>query len=100
MVLFLVRYGPVYSGGAPMMPALQGEFFGRKSLATLGGLMQILFTTRTVTDPLFAGWVFDTFGNYRLAFLVLCAASLISIPLLLAAKRPCPARPVLGRTSS
>jgi len=88
IVLFLVLYSPSYGGLASLMPTMRGEFFGRKSFATIGGAMGPITTLGTVTGPVFAGYVFDTTGSYQIAMLVFAAGTVIALVLTLFLKRP------------
>jgi OFA family oxalate/formate antiporter-like MFS transporter len=55
--------------------AIQGLVF---TVATLGGLI----------GPVFAGWVYDQTGSYRLSFVVLAAVGFLAAPMILSLRRP------------
>ena len=71
-------------GIAPLNWALIGDFFGRRAYATLRGIMGIGYGTATFVSPVYAGWVYDTTGGYRLVLItfsivLLVAASFFTI---------------------
>jgi OFA family oxalate/formate antiporter-like MFS transporter len=88
IAIFLLLYGPAYGGLAAQMLALRGQFFGRRSFATIGGLMAPVMTLGTITGPVYAGWIFDTTGSYRLAMLSFAAMMLLALALLWKLPRP------------
>jgi MFS family permease len=70
---FLVYLFPVTMAitmaNAPLNWAIIGDFFGRKAYATLRGIMGICYGTATFVSPIYAGWIYDTTGNYKLVFI-------------------------------
>lgn len=86
--LFLAAYGPSYGGAIPLRPALQGDYFGRRHFASIQGLMNVTSVFGGIAGPVFAGWVYDVTGGYRLAFLVFAAVGALGVPLILAATPP------------
>ncbi|MBI2304778.1 MAG: MFS transporter [Chloroflexi bacterium] len=87
-VLFVAIYAPAYGGTVPLMTALRGEYFGRKAFGTIHGFSGMVSMVGTVIGPIFAGYVFDVTGSYRLAFLIISVATALAIGLVLAARRP------------
>jgi MFS family permease len=66
-------------GTNPLNWALIGDLFGRRSYATLRGIMGIGYGTGTFLSPIYAGWVFDKTGSYTIvlftfSFILLIAA--------------------------
>jgi len=71
-------------GTAPINWALIGDFFGRRSYATLRGLMAVCYGTMTFLSPIYGGWVHDATGSYALVLLtfagvLLTTASLFAV---------------------
>lgn len=88
-VPILIIFGIGFGGLVPLRPALQIELFGTKAFATIQGLLFISVTVGNIVSPFLAGWVFDLFGSYRLAFILLAAFTLLAIPMVLAiSKKP------------
>ena len=82
VALFILLYGPSYGGLAALMLSLRGMYFGRRSFATIGGLMSPVMTVGTLAGPVFAGLVFDTTGSYRIALYVFAGLMLAALALL------------------
>lgn len=76
--VFLVLYAFGYGGAIPLMPAFRGELFGRKAFATIGGIMTPLTTLSAVAGPIFAGYLYDVTGSYRIAFYTFAIMVLLS----------------------
>ncbi len=87
--VFVVLYAVAWGGsGASMIMAIRGEYFGRKSFATIAGLGSILIVPGTVAGPIFTGFSFDRTGNYDLAFYTFIVAAMLSVVMMLFARRP------------
>lgn len=87
VLLALLFYAPAYGGLAALMLSLRGEYFGRRSFATIGGLMAPVMTLGTLTGPVFAGWVFDTTGSYRPAMYAFAALTVLALLCLMPLRR-------------
>jgi len=57
----------VTAGTIPLNWALIGDLFGRRSYATLRGIMAVGYGIATFASPIYAGWVFDRTGSYQKA---------------------------------
>ena len=56
-------------GTAPLNWALIGDFFGRRSYATLRGMMAISYGATGFLSPIYAGWIYDSTGSYTLVLI-------------------------------
>lgn len=54
----------------PIQNAIRAEYFGRKSIGLILGLSSVLVTAASISAPIFAGWLADLRGDYRLAFTI------------------------------
>ncbi len=88
VIPFLILYAPAYGGAIPLRPATQGEYFGRRAFGAIQGLMMGCTSLAGMIGPIFAGWMFDVFGSYRLAFWVLTGVAACAIPAVLSLPRP------------
>jgi MFS family permease len=52
------------------MPAIRAEYFGLSALGKIQGFMNPVMMFAGAVGPIFAGFVFDATGSYRIAFLV------------------------------
>ena len=88
IVLFLLLYAPTYAGILPLIPAIQGEYFGRKWFGTIRGMMTPITLISGILGPVFAGGVYDLTGSYEPAFTILAFSILLALVLILTAKPP------------
>ncbi len=68
---FYLTFGIGHAGWLVMVQTLPADFFGSRHFATIRGLIVLLQVPVTIVVPLFMGYVFDTRGNYQLAYLVI-----------------------------
>jgi MFS family permease len=68
MALFGIVFS-VTDGAASLTWALIGDFFGRRSFATLRGVINLVVAAGSVTTPIIAGWIFDTTQSYYWAII-------------------------------
>jgi MFS family permease len=90
LIPFALLFGPGYAAPIPLRPALQADYFGGKAFATIAGLLIAGWTVSGVIAPPFAGWVFDVWGTYRPAFIILAVTTALGIPTILTLKAPKP----------
>ncbi len=69
--LFTVFHGIAWGARSTIQHAIRGEYFGRKSIGLILGLASVIVTVASVSAPIFAGWLADIRGDYRLAFTIL-----------------------------
>ena len=89
-IVFAVMYGISWGVRTPVDIAIQGEYFGRKSLGVISGWIQLLSIPLTASAPVIAGYMADVQGNYRLAFMVTCLVTLAGATLIFLATPPKP----------
>ncbi len=65
-------------GTAPINWALIGDFFGRRSYATLRGIMGVLYGFATFLSPIYAGWIHDSTQSYAIVLLTFLASLILS----------------------
>lgn len=92
-VLFAVMWGIGFGGRPPMLHALRGEYFGRQAFGTITGLSGLIMSGGMMGAPVIVGWVFDVYGTYRWAFLILAATCVGASAVMLLATRPSPPSP-------
>jgi len=85
--IFLLLFSPGYGGGIVLRGAILREYFGRNSFGKMIGITMGSASIGGIIGPTIAGWVFDTFGTYRIIWLVLCGLSGLAIHLVLKLKR-------------
>lgn len=85
-LIFVVVYAASESVGAVNW-SLIGEFFGRRSYATLRGVVNSICSIG-VLAPVFAGWVFDHTRSYQPALMAFALMSLLAALLYVNVRRP------------
>ena len=78
LYFFVVVYGLGYGGVIPVMRAIQGDLFGRKSYATIAGVTNIFTSIGTIIAPVFAGYIYDVSHSYVFAFYSLMASAILA----------------------
>jgi len=68
--VFIFLFGVGFGGTVPLMPAIRAEYFGRAALGKIQGFMNPVMMFAGAVGPIFAGYVFDSTGSYRIAFMV------------------------------
>ncbi|MFC1534990.1 MFS transporter, partial [Thermodesulfobacteriota bacterium] len=82
---FLILFGLGYGGPVPMVPSLAREYFGRAKLGTIIGIIQGSFSVCNMVGPSLAGWIYDHFGTYQIAWYALSGAMFFGIVSMLSA---------------
>ncbi len=73
-MFFVVTYGIGWGVGATTMSVVRADYFGRRAFGTISGLMDAVQMFGLVLGPVFAGWVYDKYESYYLAFMLFAAA--------------------------
>ena len=76
--IFVVLYGLTYGGCIPLLMAFRGDLFGRKKFAQMSGIMSPFRTVGNVIGPVFAGYLFDVTGSYKIAFITFTCIAIMS----------------------
>ena len=79
-------------GIAPLNWAVIGDFFGRRSYATLRGIMAVGHGITTFLSPIYAGWIFDKTESYNLVLVSFAVILLVSSFLFALLGRPFPSK--------
>jgi len=77
MYVWLILYG-VGMGVSYIQNAIVGRYYGRKAFGFIHGSSRFFLTIPAMIAPIFAGWVYDTFGSYEIAFLTLIIGIVLS----------------------
>ena len=84
----------VEQGGSTLNWVLLGNYFGRKSFATLMGIISTCFNLAMLFTPIYAGWVFDSTGSYKLVLMTFAPFYVLAAVLYMSVRRPEPPRRV------
>lgn len=84
MILIFIFFFPIgFGANMVMRGAILREYFGRELFGRMVGTVMGFASLGGIVGPTLAGWVFDTFGNYSLIWLVFCGVTSLSILLIL-----------------
>ena len=64
---------------------LQAEYFGRKAFGAIQGAIMAIMILGTMTGPFLTGMYYDSYGNYRMVWLIMAIALMAVIPFALKA---------------
>lgn len=79
LMVTALLFGLGYGGMVPLRNAMTALAFGRLSFGAVSGALRPVQLPLVVASIPFAGWVFDHFGNYQLAFGLFCALQFLSL---------------------
>jgi MFS family permease len=85
MLIAAAFLGMALGGLNPVWGVMVSKEFGAPSFARAMGLMRVVAIPLGMLGPVVAGWMFDVFGDYRLAFWGVAAMDIVLIVLLMAA---------------
>ncbi len=105
---FAALFGIGFGGRSPLTTSIRGEYFGRRSFGTIMGISQVPMNVLLLAAPVFPGYLYDIYGDYTLAFMILAGLNCIGGFLFLLARKPTPpqtsrrreAAPVGGRAAN
>lgn len=87
--LFLLPIGlAIAMGTTPLNWAIIGDFFGRRSYATLRGTMGVSYSIATFLSPIYAGWMFDRTGSYATVLISFSAVLVVAAILFAMLRQP------------
>lgn len=88
LIVFIALYAPSYGGLAVLMQSIRADYFGRRAFGTIMGYMNLFTSIGTAVGPIFAAYVWERTGSYRLAFVIFTITTLIALVIMLWAKHP------------
>ncbi len=91
-LLFVLLFALGETGNSPAF-AVIGDFFGRKSYASVRGSVAFVQSVISLPSPVLAGWLYDTTQSYQLALVPIAASYFIAFLLFLTVKPPRPLEP-------
>ena len=78
----------ILEGASVLNWVLVGNIFGRRSFATLSGIISIFYSAGMMLSPLFLGWMVDRTGGYTESLLILTVLYGVSAALFAIARAP------------
>ncbi len=86
--LFAVLFGIGIGGRVPLLTAIRGEYFGRKSFGSILGVSQLPMNLIMMGAPILAGYLFDVQGSYTVPFIGLSVMCFLGAGLILLSRKP------------
>lgn len=86
--VFAVFFGMTYAATMPMFAKLAAEYFGLRSTGTIIAVWLLAFALGGAFGSPFAGYIFDTTGNYSIAFLTAGVVMFVALVLTSFAQMP------------
>jgi MFS family permease len=80
--LFSWTFGLSYAGISAMLPAIVGDFFGRKNAGSITGIIFAIDGLCAAAGTFIAGSISDRTGSYELAFIIGVTANILSLIIL------------------
>lgn len=77
--LFVVVFGLAMGGSLALRSLMTAWLFGMVSFGAIYGFMELVSQFGSAIGPLLAGWIFDSSGSYRLAFIIFVILDLVGI---------------------
>ena len=87
---FIVIFGLAMGGLFVLEPLSIREYFGLDSFGAIYGGLWAFQTLGWAVGPYITGYIFDTTGNYNLAFLAFIPATLLATVLIMFVRHPRP----------
>ena len=91
--LFGMLFGAGFGGRNPLTVAIRADYFGTGSFGKILGFSTVPMNLLLLIASPFAGWMFDQYGSYDLAFLILAGLNMVGAVCFLVAARPRPRLP-------
>lgn len=89
-LIFAVLYGIGMGARTPIMNAMQGDYFGRKSQGIIRGWLAVVSLPFTIAAPVLIGFMADIQGTYLVAFTIISVLGLFGAALVFLATHPKP----------
>ena len=86
--LHVLVMGLAAGGWLPTMSMLISTHFGLTAYGTIFGMINFAHSIGVATGPFMAGYMYDNMGSYYRAFIVFLTLYVVSIPTIMAVRRP------------
>ena len=86
IICYIVGHG----GTVPVRFAYLADMYGRKSYGTVIGITTTTGAFFGILGPIYAGYIYDQYLDYKIAFTVIGILTFLAIPLLLMVKKTQP----------
>ena len=87
---FAVLFGAGFGGRNPLTVAIRADYFGTASFGKILGFSTVPMNLLLLIASPFAGWMYDQYGTYTLAFIILAGLNFVGALCFIASVRPRP----------
>ncbi len=85
---FSVLHGSAWGLRGPIMATIRADYFGRAYFPSIMGFSSLIIMLGMTVGPLFAGYMADVFGDYKLGFIIISALAALGSMFFVLAKPP------------
>jgi MFS family permease len=85
---FVIVYGLAFGAISPLRASVLAEHYGRRAYGAITGVQWVAISLASAVGPIFAGYLYDRLGDYRVAFAITAAAFVAAGLLVQATPRP------------
>ena len=86
--MYYLTYGLGQAAHTVTQQTIVADFFGPRRYATIRGVMNPMSVVGGIIGPLFAGFMFDAFESYKLAFFIMGPVIALGAPAIFMAGKP------------
>ena len=86
--IFSILHGSAWGLRGPIMATIRADYFGRAYFPSIMGFSSLLIMLGMTVGPLFAGYMADVFGDYKLGFIIISALAALGSIFFVLAKPP------------
>ena len=83
-----ISFGVGMGGNAPLSRLVWPEYYGRRSVGAITGVVQIFQAPTSAMGPLVASLAYDLTGSYHIALWLFTAGSVLGLLMLVLAQKP------------
>jgi MFS family permease len=87
LAVFAIAFGAGMGGMVAVTPAMNRSLYGLRHFGSILGLVFAITAIGGIMGPMLASWVYDTWGNYNLAWYGFIGGNVVSLTLLLTIRR-------------
>ena len=86
--IFSILHGSAWGLRGPIMATIRADYFGRAYFPSIMGFSSLIIMLGMTVGPLFAGYMADVFGDYKLGFIIISALAALASIFFVLAKPP------------
>ena len=86
--IFSILHGSAWGLRGPIMATIRADYFGRAYFPSIMGFSSLIIMLGMTVGPLFAGYMADVFGDYKLGLIIISALAALGSIFFVLAKPP------------